>query len=196
MKLIVRLGLCLLLTMSVSLGTSSGTFAQAADEITLNGEHYKISVINTDDQRIAAVTDEKGHITKAVYDKNTDALQVNGIELAGSDQSYSLNAASHSGNIVLSRKTYTIPASVTTSASLLIAALSAISNYQMAAAVVNTIASGNLFGKPLKTTITQYRTASKYKSGQHKGKYKYWTNVLVKCGSMTVLNGNHSVSFR
>ena len=51
-------------------------------------------------------------------------------------------------------------------------------------------------GKSVKVTITEYRTANRYKLGRQKGRYKYWANVLVKCGNITLLNVNDSVVYR
>lgn len=162
----------------------------------VNGSHYNVSVDHKGINTISSVTDEKGTTTMAIFDKETNKLTINGNEIQIEEYKNSITSFSRASNKVLKRKTYTIPGSATSTAAALIAGLAAISNFPFAAAVVSAFISGNLWGKSIKIIITDYRSGSRYKSGSHKGKYKYWTNVLVKCGSATILNQNHSVCYK
>ncbi len=169
---------------------------QDSQIITINDTNYTINVNSENNYNIATVTDEHGNTTEAIFNKDTEKLIIDGYEIQVEETDISTSSLSKSSNKVLKRKTYTIPASVTSSAAALVAGLAAISNFPFAAGVISAIITGNLWGNPLKITITEYRSASKYTSGTHKGKYKYWTNVLVKCGNSTILNQNHSVSYK
>lgn len=164
--------------------------------INVNGSDYVVSVNNETNKTISSVTDEQGITTEAIFDKDTGKLTINGCEIQIEESEESTIDFARAANKVLKRKTYTIPGGVTSSAAALIAGLAAISNFPFAAAIISAFVSGNLWGKAIKITITEYRSGSKYTSGTHKGKYKYWTNVLVKCGSSTILNQNHSVSYK
>lgn len=164
--------------------------------IDVNGSNYTVSVDNEENKTISLVTDERGMTTKAVFNKDTNKLSINGCEIQIEESEEPIINFARASNKVLKRKTYTIPGTATTSAALLISGLATISNFPFAANVVSNFISGNLWGKAIKITITEYRSSSKYTSGAHKGKYKYWTNVLVKCGKSTILNQNHSVSYR
>ncbi len=165
--------------------------------ININGENYKIFIDSDSNQRSVSVIDENGENTKAVFDTKTNKLTVNGIEIKSDIEENSINSVAYRAvaNKVLKRNTYTIPGYLTSTATVLVAGLAAISNFPFAAAVISAIVSGNLWDKELKIIITEYRSGSKYTSGSHKGRYKYWTNVVVKCGKSTVLNQNHSVYF-
>lgn len=164
--------------------------------INVNGSNYIVSIKNESNKTISSVIDEQGVSVKAILNKDTGKLTINGSEILIAEfESSTINFA-RSANKVLSRKTYTISGGVTSSAATLVAGLAAISNFPFAAAIISAFVSGNLWGKAIKITITEYRSGSKYTSGKNKGKYKYWTNVLAKCGSSTILNQNHSVYYK
>lgn len=163
--------------------------------INVNGSDYVVSINNEANETKSLVTDEQGVTTEAIFNKDTGKLTINGCEIQIEESEESTIDFARVANKVLKRTTYTIPGGVTSTVAALIAGLAAISNFPFAAAVISAFISGNLWGKAIKITITEYRSGSKYTSGTHKGKYKYWTNVLVKCGSSTILNQNHSVSY-
>lgn len=140
--------------------------------INVNGLNYVVSIKNESNKTISVVTDEQGISAKAILNKDTGKLTINGNEILIVEFEESTNNLTRSANKVLSRKTYTISGGVTSFAAL-----------------ISAFVSGNLWGKAIKITITEYRSGSKYTSG----KYKYWTNVLAKCGSSSILNQNHSV---
>lgn len=164
--------------------------------INVNGSDYVVSINNEANETKSLVTDEQGVTTEAIFNKDTGKLTINGCEIQIEESEESTIDFARVANKVLKRTTYTIPGGVTSTVAALIAGLAAISNFPFAAAVISAFISGNLWGKAIKITITEYRSGSKYTSGTHKGKYKYWTNVLVKCGSSTILNQNHSVSYK
>lgn len=164
--------------------------------INVNGSDYVVSINNEANETKSLVTDEQGVTTEAIFNKDTGKLTINGCEIQIEESEKSTIDFARVANKVLKRTTYTIPAGVTSTVAALIAGLAAISNFPFAAAIISAFISGNLWGKAIKITITEYRSGSKYTSGTHKGKYKYWTNVLVKCGSSTILNQNHSVSYK
>lgn len=165
-------------------------------QITIDEKNYTVEVKSENNLTIATVKDDYGNITEAIFNKRSEKLTVNNQDIQIETINISNLNIARSSNKILKRKTYTIPASLTTSVTVLIAGLSAITNFPFTAAVISAIVSGNLWGKTIKITITEYRTGSKYTSGTHKGKYKYWTNVLVKCGKSTILNQNHSISYK
>ena len=164
--------------------------------INVNGSDYVVSINNEANETKSLVTDEQGVTTEAIFNKDTGKLTINGCEIQIEESEESTIDFARVANKVLKRTTYTIPGGVTSTVAALIAGLAAISNFPFAAAVISAFISGNLWGKAIKITITEYRSGSKYTSGTHKGKYKYWTYVLVKCGSSTILNQNHSVSYK
>lgn len=164
--------------------------------INVNGSDYVVSINNEANETKSLVTDEQGVTTEAIFNKDTGKLTINGCEIQIEESEESTIDFARVANKVLKRTTYTIPGGVTSTVAALIAGLAAISNFPFAATVISAFISGNLWGKAIKITITEYRSGSKYTSGTHKGKYKYWTNVLVKCGSSTILNQNHSVSYK
>ncbi|MEE0965520.1 MAG: hypothetical protein U0L85_00540 [Bacilli bacterium] len=164
--------------------------------INVNGSDYVVSINNEANETKSLVTDEQGVTTEAIFNKDTGKLTINGCEIQIEESEESTIDFARVANKVLKRTTYTIPGGVTSTVAALIAGLAAISNFPFAAAVISAFISGNLWGKAIKITITEYRSGSKYTSGTHKVKYKYWTNVLVKCGSSTILNQNHSVSYK
>ena len=75
-------------------------------------------------------------------------------------------------------------------------ALTAVTVYPVAVGVVAHLFTLGCAGKSVKVTITEYRTANRYKSGQQKDRYKYWTNVLIKYGNIILLHVNDSVVYR
>lgn len=164
--------------------------------LNINGSNYIVSVSDQNHTRIASVTDEQGRTTKAIFDEVTGKLNINGYETQIEVTENSTIHYARASNKVLKRTTYTIPGAVTSSITALTSALAAISNFPFSGSLISSVISGNLWGKTIKITITEYRSGSKYTSGTHKGKYKYWTNVLVKCGRSTILNQNHSVYYK
>lgn len=164
--------------------------------LNINGSNYIVSVSDQNHTRIASVTDEQGRTTKAIFDEVTGKLNINGYETQIEVTENSTINYARASNKVLKRTTYTIPGAVTSSITALTSALAAISNFPFSGSLISSVISGNLWGKTIKITITEYRSGSKYTSGTHKGKYKYWTNVLVKCGRSTILNQNHSVYYK
>ena len=164
--------------------------------VTIDNTKYTVNINNDFNQRTATVTDKDGYSTTAIYDKSTDKLIINDQEIQIEELNTPSFTALKAANKVLKRTTYTIPGGVTSSVAALTAGLAAISNLPFATAIIAAYASGNLWGKPLKITITNYRSGTKCSSGSYKGKYKYLTNVLAKCGKSTLLNQNHSVYYK
>lgn len=175
--------------------------------ITVDGKKYAVSVEDKADKRVSIVKDESGKSVSAVFDKKTGKIRVNDqeinvdnsvgslIDFDHSDTVLLAASSSKSKNKVIKRKTYTIPEYMADATAILAFVIGAVSVYPIATLIVGSIIGNNLWGKPIKITITEYRTAKRYKSGQHKGRYKYWTNVLVKSGKLTLLNQNHSVVY-
>lgn len=199
-----------MLSVSNASATSQSQLQKVNEQVfTIDGKKYTASVEDMADKRESVVKDESGKSVSAVLDKKTGKITIDGRELkveysendladSGSTNKKLLASAkskAKSKNKVLSRKTYTIPGYMTLAASTALAALSVVAVYPAAVTAVSHLFAVGCAGKPIKVTITEYRTASKYKSGQHKGRYKYWTNVLIKCGKITLLNINDSIMY-
>lgn len=186
---------------------STSTVSSGKEVININESEYVLSVNDKEDKTISNVVDENGVTNVVVYDKETDEFTLNGnkinVEITEEPTvepikttKYLAKAKGKTTNKVLKRKTYTIPATVVGTTSILLSLLGSFIPREFVKDVYKTILSYGLTFKPIKTTITEYLSASKVKSGVNKGKYKYWTNVLVKYGIKTILNQNHSTVYK
>ena len=185
-------------TLCITIASMNNVFALSknSDNQTciIDGVTYYISIDENELIRNVIVTDENNVSYESSFNKETNTLYVNGEYISAENNND--NSTTYF-NYVLERNTYTFGSAVTSSVATLLSALTAISTLNpFAITIVQAVINGALFGKTLTVTITEYRSGLKITSGTYAGKYKYWTNVLVKVGSTTILDQDHSIYYK
>ena len=207
MRKFIKRALVVLTSFSMIVSMGSNVFASEdpIETIEVNGETYTITTIEDDAIRTVEVSDSKGNITVATYDKNNDEVYCNGEEVEFTEEiTYAQpkvgtravdGAGSGSSTMYLLRsKTYTMTGEIAG----VMASIASSFGANVLVSIGLQLSSWIIGKLSFSVRISEYRSTSKMASGSYKGKYKYWTNVLVRSGNLktTYLNENHSVYYK
>ncbi|MFV0396217.1 MAG: hypothetical protein ACK5LC_17840 [Coprobacillaceae bacterium] len=193
---------CLSLSLIIpSISTVSATETDAnSASFEINGITYHVDVEENEKIRISTVTDSNGNTSISEYNKDSGVLICDGevvaMETVATAPQIGTRAVEGGGNGMsstrLSYNVYTLSGDYAN----LVSQLTGLYFGFSWGGIISTIAGWLVGTVTLEVRISKFKSALKMSSGTYKGKYKYWTNVVILKGRSIILNENHSTYYQ